>query len=63
MTYYTAVTGSWKDGSVRLIAESYSRKYIFNKAQNRANQSGRMVTVRIERGNRVEFTEVHPEQI
>ncbi len=63
MAYYTAVTGSWKDGSVRLIAESRSRKEIFDKAQNRANQSGKKVTVRAERGNRVEFTEVHPENI
>ena len=61
MTLYTAIKGSWKDGTARLIAESTSKRAVFTKSQNIANQSGEVVTIRSARGAHIEFTKVYPE--
>ena len=52
MTLYKAHYGSWKNGnSVHYIEGTYSRKEIFEKAQEAADMTGEIVTVISEKGS------------
>ena len=61
MTYYTAFQKT--NEGTRVVREGYNRKEIFKAAQNRANQTGQVITVRSMRGFKIEFHEVSPERI
>lgn len=65
-TWYTAHYGNWQNGNVvTRIGGSYSRKEMFRKAQEVANETGEVVTIAAETGSvsglRHTFYHVAPE--
>lgn len=52
MTYYKAYIGSWNDkDGVRLIAEGFKRGEIIKAATEEANKTGKVVSIRAEKGS------------
>ena len=66
-TWYTAHYGNWRQGNVvTRIGCSLSRKEIFSKAQQAANETGEIVTIDAQTGGsgglRHRFFKVGPQQ-
>lgn len=62
MTWYTAHYGSYRKGdTMHYIDGTYNRKQMFDKAQKIANNTGRTVYIKAEKGMELKFYDVKPE--